>query len=468
MRTKLFALVGLVCSAMSANNISVSNVSLVNPDAVANTVQIACDVSWDNSWRTITNESNYDGAWLFAKYRLTNGQEWRHCTMYQLGIVAGTGATIVAPFDKRGVFIHRAPTNLGIGNVNFAGNRLVWDYGADGVADGATVEIRLFALEMVYIPTGSYWLGTGGTEANAFRTGSANTPYKITANAAVPINNTTGLSFNGLGTGTSIPATFPNGYESFWIMKYEATQQQMADFFNTLTGQQATSLHLYANNLTGSYPNFLPVAAEHPYVCQKTNLNYKHVAAFAEWSGLRPYSEMEFEKACRGVDVVPFPNEYAWGSDTITPLTTIFNEGQANETILTGSAENAHIANIFGSPVRVGIFARSTGSSRVLSGATYYGVMNMSDNVFEIVVNSGTVEGRAVSQNVNGSGSLDAQGFSGTPAWQNLAAFMRRGSSYFSSANILGSMEFARVSNRNTPVNVNNVAEGIRLARNAP
>jgi hypothetical protein len=38
------------------------------------------------------------------------------------------------------------------------------------------------------------------------------------------------------------------------------------------------------------------------------------MAAFADWSGLRPMSELEYEKACRGYNTPAVPNEYAWGN----------------------------------------------------------------------------------------------------------------------------------------------------------
>ena len=53
-------------------------------------------------------------------------------------------------------------------------------------------------------------------------------------------------------------------------------------------------------------------------------------AAYADWSGLRPMTELEFEKACRG-NQTPVANEFAWGTASITAATGISNDGAADE-----------------------------------------------------------------------------------------------------------------------------------------
>ena len=82
------------------------------------------DVAWENSWRTSTNESNYDGAWIFVKFRKQGTTDWRHCTINTTGFTAGTGGTFKVPTDGKGAFIYKAAD--GIGNVNYTGNQLIW------------------------------------------------------------------------------------------------------------------------------------------------------------------------------------------------------------------------------------------------------------------------------------------------------------------------------------------------------
>jgi len=40
---------------------------------------------------------------------------------------------------------------------------LKWNYGLDNVADNAMVEIKVFGIEMTYIPQGSFYAGDNGT-----------------------------------------------------------------------------------------------------------------------------------------------------------------------------------------------------------------------------------------------------------------------------------------------------------------
>src|SRR5208283_4202281 len=52
-------------------------------------------------------------------------------------------------------------------------------------------------------------------------------------------------------------------------------------------------------------------------------MNYSYwldAAAYAAWAGLRPYTELEYEKAARG-PITPVNGEYAWGSTGITNAT---------------------------------------------------------------------------------------------------------------------------------------------------
>ena len=74
----------------------------------------------------------------------------------------------------------------------------------------------------------------------------------------------------------------------------------------------------------------------------------------------------------------------------------------------------------YSAPLRVGIFADST-STRAAAGATYWGVMNMSDNVFEMCIglgwnNASWISGRSF-QGVHGDGQLEANGRANVAKW---------------------------------------------------
>lgn len=471
MRTLTTLLTGALMAhtlSTSGNNISVSNTTLGTQNAGEQTIAITFDVAWENSWRTNTNESNHDGAWIFVKWRKANTYDWRHCTLHQSQSSPGTGATLVVPADEKGAFIHRTAT--GIGNVNFIGNQLTWRYGADGVLNNDSVEVKVFALEMVYIPEGPYYLGSGGSETNCFKDGNSVAPYLVNSNGPIPTGVNSGqLNMNANGeNGLSIPESHPKGYNAFWIMKYECTHQQFADFLNLLTSTQA-SLHNISDNFNGSsYPLLASSVPDRAY----HDLGIAQHVAFADWSGLRPFSEMEFEKACRGRNIQPVPNEYVWGTTSVLRLESnqFTNAGLPNEGIAAGVLANAAYRSGGtgpGRPVRVGIFARPSGATRELSGATYYGVLNMADNLYELTIRSGTQIGQSVDANTHGDGYLDPSGATDITAWQ-AGAFGARGTYWSSGSGTTGQMRTSHRDYMDLNVTAPSNAYGIRLARTAP
>ncbi len=119
-------------------------------------------------------------------------------------------------------------------------------------------------------------------------------------------------------------------------------------------------------------------------------------------------TEMEFEKACRG-DQSPVANEYAWGTTNITGADAISGTEDGTETFLTN--ENCCFNNTTFSggdggvgPVRCGIFAKNA-TTREQAGASYYGVMEMSGNLYERAVSVGNSTGRSFA-GAHGDGAL--------------------------------------------------------------
>ena len=240
---------------LSANNIQVNNVSLTGQNTVEGYTLVQFDLSWDNSWRISSGPANYDGAWVFIKYRQNNGA-WQHATInYVNGTAAGDGHTapagsvIQTSSDGVGAFVYREAD--GSGDVQFIQMQLRWNYGVDNVADAAIVDVQVYAIEMVYIPEGAYPLGSNfsGTEANHFYTLASpqfpvQFPYSVQSENAIPVSSTPGDLYytNTPGNGGDqlgpIPAAYPKGFAAFWIMKYEITEDQWICFFNSLTENQ--------------------------------------------------------------------------------------------------------------------------------------------------------------------------------------------------------------------------------------
>ncbi|MFZ4398023.1 MAG: SUMF1/EgtB/PvdO family nonheme iron enzyme, partial [Kiritimatiellia bacterium] len=202
---------------------------------------------------------------------------------------------------------------------------------------------------------------------------------------------------------------------AFYCMKYEITQGQYAAFLNALTsvecggqdntGQTADRYYKPATlanrySLTGFWP---AITAGKPYVACN-NLSWADDAAYAAWAGLRPMTELEFEKACRG-PIVPVAGEYAWGSTAISQATGISNDGAVNETASNSGANCAYgnHGSVQG-PLRAGVFATST-SDRAGSGASYWGIMELSGNLWERVVTIGNGTGQGF-QGTHGAGTL--------------------------------------------------------------
>jgi formylglycine-generating enzyme required for sulfatase activity len=461
-----FFFVLALATMLSANNITVSNLSLTGQNTTSDYTLVKFDISWDNSWRTSSAPNNWDAAWVFVKYKVSGGI-WNHATLHASGHTAPAGSTITPSSDGIGAFIYRSSD--GTGTFNKTGVQLRWNYGANGVTDNEVIDIQVFAIEMVYVPQGSFYVGNGVVGSDAFYKIPQVTsyPYQITSEGQIDVGILADrLDYpdfypddNGDRQGP-IPAAFPKGYNDFYCMKYEISQQGYVDFLNTLTyTQQATRTAILPNSAAGTYlynternkikittsgtdPTVPAIyATDYPYVACNY-LCWGDLAAYLDWSGLCPMTELEFEKAGRGTMAV-IANEYVWGNaDIASGIYTLSNSGANNEVIATNysiTAGNAaywttipYSGSIIG-PVRVGIFAGTGGNTgRVTAGATYYGIMEMSGNLHERPVTVGNPAGRAFT-GTHGNGAVDTWGGADVTNWpgsNGLGAGFRGGSLY--------------------------------------
>ncbi len=400
-----------------ANHIQVTGVAIGSQNKPAKTTNIGFTPSWDNSW---SDGVNNDAAWVFVKYQDASGI-WRHPTL----ISANSGLTP----DGKGVF-SASGSNIDV----------VWNYGADGIRDFDLVVVKVFAVEMVYNPTADFLVGDPNAPASgpagSFYTSVINGAYDVSSEGAVTVGTASGnLYYNSGGDQTGpIPAAYPKGYSGFYSMKYEISEGQYVDFLNTLTPAQAANR--FSAGSTGSRYSITVSAGV--YSTSRPDracnfLSWSDGIAYADWAGLRPMTELEFEKASRG-PLAPVADEYAWGNTGITVAGTISGTENGTETISTAGANCNFGSPTFSGgdagqgPLRNGIFA--TGSStRSSAGASYFGSMEMSGNLWEQVVTVGNSGGRAFTGN-NGDGTLDASGDANVANWPTSSGSGLRGGSF--------------------------------------
>jgi len=408
---------------------------------------IEFDIAWNNSWR-VSNvaPTNWDAAWIFVKYKPASSTVWHHATLATGGHTAPTGCTIDTPSDGMGVFLYRASD--GIGDVSFPGVKLRWNLAADGVTlhEGDNMDISVHAIEMVYIPEGTFSVGDGRANniQGTFEAGNTGNPFSIGSEGALTLGGTAGgnlsnndnldenFSWNDddfdYATTTNLPASFPKGHQAFYCEKYESSQGQYTAFLNKLTSAQASMHAPTADGGFGQSIGWSGTAYTSGVPDRACNfIAYTNAAAYADWAALRPMTELEFEKVCRG-PLTPVALEYAWGSTDINVSFryTYSNEGQSNETVnavsgtgnlLTRDTDPNYNGGDNGRPCRCGIFAASFANpTREEAGATYYGVMNMAGNLGERLVVVGHAQGRAF-QGTHGNGELTSTGYADVSDW---------------------------------------------------
>jgi len=343
-----------------ANNVTVTNVSLVNADTTNGTIDVEFDVTWDHGFSGTdgNGQTFYDRAWVFVKYWVvgtdTESTGWHHATLTTGGSLTPAGAGM-------GVFAGKG-----------ADQTVRWDYREDGVGDSATVKVTACAIEMVFIPQGQFVYnasGTGGTLYNNYGGGSQTT---VSAASHVPTGASTG---------------WPNGYNAFWVARYEVSQGQYSDFLNLLDISNAStrfpnqSAYGHTITYTGGNPYGSRYAASSPdRACNY--LSWDDAKAYLSWCGMRPLTEMEFEKAGRGGGTGT--SVYPWG-DTSPSTTTYTVEGGVH----TEYFANYDVTGATGDkPLAVGHYlSGDVTRTNEETGASPYGVTDLGGNVWEHLIN---------------------------------------------------------------------------------
>ncbi|MCK9160525.1 MAG: SUMF1/EgtB/PvdO family nonheme iron enzyme [Bacteroidaceae bacterium] len=437
------------------------------------------NIKWQEAWN---NELNNDGVYVFAKYR-KNGI-WHHVQLMEsspnnfdpaknltpasCNAGSDTQLQMWIPEERMGAFLY--PGKNIERDMNSNNVTLSW---LNPNAD----DLKVMALEMTYISQGEFELGDpAGTNGpkNCLYTYPDKGTYKITSEKAISFDKKEGYLYCDQDNNRSrdevpfiIPDNFPKGYNAFWLMKYGLSEREYVSFLNLLTRKQQQQ-HVRSNIMTTDISNYYVMTDSdiekyrQAIVIDRRNvpdidkpltfftyaparacnaIAWKDVAAFACWAGLRPITDFEYEKACRGpLPAVPF--ECAWGSSIIGRVDTfsgadgsgyeikVPTTGLVNANVASGIApfEAAKGVTVppnsgFEGPVTCGLFSmtRHTGIlKRLNDGAGYYGNMELSGNLWDPVVTFGNAKGRAYTLK-HGTGELDMDGLAQVPTWPGVS-----------------------------------------------
>jgi len=434
------------------------------------TLQLSEEV-WEESEEPphfrITCESVEDGRVTVVFGDYTAGWDSVNLSTFATDHAAPTGSVIATVADGAGALLYRSKDNPGRGSVHFQDVRLRLDEHFKQYED--THEQAYFwihALRMVQVPQGPYWLGGERGrkgESNCFYDArDPSGPFQVTSEDAIPVvaehaapeadpsqsapvaSDEPTLAWNNarqFGEPEGLSHRFPKGFDQFYCMRTSLTQGEYADFINSLEGEAKTVRYPYLGENSyrfAIYRGHRYRVAARP-LRPVNYLSWADARAYLWWAGLRPMTELEFEKACKGPER-PVHGEFAWGTTRADRIKTIVGDEANGFEALDGNihAGNGDIVLQGGDgglgPVRADAFAypgrqnadwlfpsslinldlnslehELVREERVATGASYWGIFGMSGNVWEYVVSAGTKEGRAF-EGEHGGGALTALG----------------------------------------------------------
>uniref|UniRef100_UPI00203B1011 glycine-rich protein n=1 Tax=Odoribacter lunatus TaxID=2941335 RepID=UPI00203B1011 len=421
---------GLFSPPVFGNNIRVDGKTRVIGFS-GDTAIIEVYLRWDNSWR---DDFNWDAAWVFFKFKKRGLENlWQHAYLGSSGHVLspaagnedGGYAYMVGTNSSKvnGLYVMRERISEGNVSVRLQAK---WPLKGTGLSKSDFGEalneiyVAVHAIEMVYVPYGAYYLGDAYSH-KSFAVGD-------TAAVIIDSENALTLSAKNGTPNVSLSASYPKGYAGFYIMKYETSQEQYVEFLNSLTLEQQKArvannnfstmqrgdyvfgdLHtpncrngivfieqrqpntpaVFGNNLNPSNDLF---STDDGQTLACNYMSIEDMIAYCSWSGLRPMSELEYEKACRRFyPQIPDKGEYAWntnnGINRLTGLGDLNYRGDQREQALSYLKNvNSGTSNSINGPVRCGLFATSA-TNQTQAGATYWAVMEMSGNLKELCAN---------------------------------------------------------------------------------
>ncbi|WP_235297820.1 hypothetical protein [Portibacter marinus] len=398
----------LFISILFLNTLFSNDLKIQNLAFDENTSILTFDLGWENAWR-LGNKFR-DAAYVFAKYKEAGGQ-WKHV---RLSLISAPADMETSPHDDMGHLVFMRFD--GQGSVKLAQYKFlaqVYDQNQNLINIGQNFpfpDFKVFSVEMVYIPEGPFYWGGYASSPNHdfFHRGDDQHEGVLITSESQQINYGSGSNEYRRENSTTGPTILPQkvkGYDEFYCMKYEITQQQYADFLNTLTvTQQPGGYNIYPLVLNdtpqfrngiidlgitneGRYEfgcdlngNGIPGEADDGQNIACNMIQPHRVAAYLDWAGMQPIGDIMLFKICRGPNK-PVDDEFAWGSP-------FYNEVLESKLTDIGTGSERQLdpqAYPFAEfPVRAG-YAATASSNQFFAGATYYGVMEMSGSLGETI-----------------------------------------------------------------------------------
>jgi len=453
---------------------------------------LSISVEWDKSWR---DKENWDAAWVVLKGKTSNDR-FDHINVTRQPLIIANNSSdstepeFYIPNDNRGFFIYRNEISSG-------DNRWVVEIPLPIV--GRYTEIKAYGVEMVFIPEGPFELGTTKSlrdrkaardkdwirytppaplsaffKANPDAEDFYGGVYTVESERPISIGKNQGelyyldakflKNFSSGDKKGILKKEFPKGFQSFYQMKYELTQQQYVDFLNSLTATQKENRWFEDIGVLPQSPYELrytikkkggKFSTDRPHRAA-SYISWSDGLAWADWMGLRPMTELEFEKSARGPQPAQF-REFVWGvnerrcanafikdSKIMNPDGTLA-QSEAHSIRVDG---NVHVfmrdqlensdnlctpggSNYFPSypacralkggdakwgPLRVGIHGIFSNGDRIKAGSGYYGTMELAGNLNEQLITVGHPQGRQF-QGTHGDGELTNDGQASNADW---------------------------------------------------
>ncbi len=459
----------IILAQAAAEEVTISNVTWTAEGHEGGLGSVSFGIRWVGSWRTADSYTWGDAAWVFLK--ACYGQDRYGADVWEpVRLVTEARAhtspdkcKVLPAEDGLGAFIH-------LRRVPNPGNSWFFFGSVDG---RAKLEVKLrrrpqriavFALRMVYLEDSAFWAGnptntvTGALHDGCrMAAGDQNTAFRIESETAIEVVRSLRecpadeqrLIYSARGGDQSgpVPAEFPKGYRGFFIMRSHITQGQYSDFINSLRGDEKTLRFPYA---AGAYRytirrdrNNARIPTRPRRACNY--LSWDDGTAYAAWAGLRPMTELEFERACYAETGDLTSGRYAWGNTNIALAQVIQGLGDLETVLANCNTGNRNVEFDGGDggqgPVRDDSFvlpgaAAMTSKRQGLNvgeeyGSSPLGILGLSGNLWEMCVTLGNPAGRSFVGN-HGQGTLEGASVPTDLGWPSKrGGFGFRGGSWY-------------------------------------